>query len=77
MGGATALRYNSTVSPVPIACIVVDSSFCIFKEVAEGMVSKIMPGMPPEALMQMMWPQVCHAVQQATQGLDLNNLNPI
>lgn len=77
MGGATALRYNNANSPIPIACMVVDSSFCIFKEIAEGMVSKIMPGMPPEALMQMMWPQVCQAVHQATDGLDLNTLNPI
>ena len=41
------------------------------------MVSKIMPGMPPEAIMQMMWPQVCQAVSQATGGLDLNTLNPV
>lgn len=36
-----------------------------------------MPGMPPEAIMQMMWPQVCMQVAQATGGLDLNTLNPV
>mmetsp|Transcript_11639 Transcript_11639/g.15780 ORF Transcript_11639/g.15780 Transcript_11639/m.15780 type:complete len:148 (-) Transcript_11639:96-539(-) len=77
MGGATALRFSEANSPVPIACMVVDSAFCRFKEVAEGMVAKIMPGMPPEALMQMLWPQVCAAVNQETGGLDLNTLNPI
>ena len=33
--------------------------------------------MPPEAIMQMMWPQICQQVGQATGGLDLNTLNPV
>lgn len=34
MGGATALRFNHTTSPLPIACMIVDSSFARFIEVA-------------------------------------------
>ena len=34
MGGATALRYNEANSPVPIACMVIDSSFSRFKDIA-------------------------------------------
>ena len=37
----------------------------------------MMPGMPPEALMQMLWPQVQAAVKAETGGLDLNTLNPM
>ena len=53
----------------------------------------MMPGMPPEAIMQMMWPQAVMQVAQATSnisnpvsdnlvgavnnGLDLNTLNPM
>lgn len=51
MGGSTSLRFDHTSSPIPVSCMIVDSSFCIFKEVAEGLVSKMMPGMPPEAIM--------------------------
>ena len=36
-----------------------------------------MPGMPPEAIMQMMWPAVCAQVKQVADNLDLDNLNPI
>jgi len=59
MGGSTALRFDHTTSPIPVAGMIVDSAFCRFKEVAQELVSKIMPGMPPEAIMGMMWPQVC------------------
>ena len=33
--------------------------------------------MPPDAIMQMMWPQICQQVSQVTGGLDLNTLNPV
>ena len=77
MGSATALRYDHTKSPVPISGMIVDSSYCIFKEVAEELVKMMMPGMPPEAIMGMMWPQVCAQVKQATGGLELDTLNPV
>ncbi len=77
MGGSTALRFNNTTSPLPVTCMIVDSAFSRFTEVAAGMVSKIMPGMPPEAIMQMMWPSLCQMVNQETGGLDLNTLNPV
>ena len=77
MGGATALKFNNTTSPLPVTCMIVDSAFSRFTEVAAGMVSKIMPGMPPEAIMQMMWPSLCQMVNQETGGLDLNTLNPV
>ena len=77
MGGSTALRFDHTTSPIPVAGMIVDSAFCRFKEVAQELVSKIMPGMPPEAIMGMMWPQVCMQVSQVTGGLDLNSLNPV
>ena len=51
MGGATALRFDHTNSPLPVSGLVIDSSFSIFKEVASGMVAQMMPGMPPEAIM--------------------------
>ena len=51
MGGATALRFDHTSSPIPISGLVIDSSFSVFKEVASGMVTQMMPGMPPDAIM--------------------------
>ena len=51
MGGATALRFDHTSSPIPVSGLVIDSSFSIFKEVASGMVTQMMPGMPPDAIM--------------------------
>ena len=77
MGGCTALRFDNASSPLPVSGLVIDSAFSTFKEVASGMVGQMMPGMPPEAIMQMMWPQICQMVGQATGGLDLNTLNPI
>ena len=56
MGGSTALRFNHINSPIPVAGLIIDSAFCRFQEVAQELVSKMMPGMPPEAIMQMMWP---------------------
>lgn len=77
MGGCTALMFDHAASPVPVSGLVIDSAFCNFKEVASGMVSQMMPGMPPDAIMQMMWPQICMQVSHATGGLDLNTLNPL
>ena len=39
MGGATALRFDHTSSSLPVACMVVDSSFCKFIDVATQLVS--------------------------------------
>ena len=39
MGGATALRFDHTSSPIPVSGLVIDSSFSVFKEVASGMVT--------------------------------------
>ena len=51
MGGSTALRFDHASSPLPVKCLIVDSAFCRFKEVAQELVCKMMPGMPPEAIM--------------------------
>jgi len=54
MGGATALMYQKE-SPLPIAGLVIDSSFAEFKNLAKSMVAKM--GMPVE-FFEMMWPQI-------------------
>merc|ERR1712032_1631032 len=73
MGSATALMYSKE-APVPICGLVLDSCFAQFKDVAMNLVAKM--GIPPD-LVNMVWPQLVMAVNEATNGMNLNKHNPI
>ena len=45
MGGATALMYDKDQSPLPVSCLVIDSSFSDFSQVASNLVTEKM-GVP-------------------------------
>ena len=47
MGAATAIFFNSETSPIPIKCLVLDSAFSNFQEVAMHTVTEMMKA-PPE-----------------------------
>lgn len=48
MGAATILMHNYTDCPIPVACIVLDSPFADFRDVANDMCGKM--GLPAEML---------------------------
>ena len=66
LGAVTALFYEQSHSPVPIAGLILDSTFCKFKEIADAMVEKMMPGMQSEAMKEIMWPQVIFQFKEYT-----------
>lgn len=73
MGAATAIFYSKE-SPLPVCGIVADSAFAEFKGVAVNLVAKM--GIPQE-MIDMIWPQIVMAVNEATNGMNLKNHNPV
>lgn len=73
MGASTALFYSKE-APVPVCGIVSDSAFADFKGVAMNLVGKM--GLPAE-MVEMVWPQIVKAVNEATNGMNLKNHNPV
>ena len=56
MGGATALLFEEDSTPLPVSCLVIDSAFSSFADVAKHTITEQMK-LPPE-LFAMMWPSV-------------------
>ena len=75
MGGATALLYDGSASPIPVKALVIDSSFSNFAEVAQHTITSSMNA-PPQ-LFQMFWPMVVQAINEKTGGLNLETLKPV
>ena len=66
MGGATALLFKHTKSPIPIAGMIIDSAYCNLREVVQGIVGKMLPGITPESGMEDLWPPAVQRIAAVT-----------
>jgi fermentation-respiration switch protein FrsA (DUF1100 family) len=74
MGAATILMFDYAHCPMPISCIVCDSSFDDFYAVAEDMAGRF--GIPKEMLTAM-FPMVEQQIKMMTGGMDIRSLKPV
>ena len=73
MGGATALMFDTEASPLPVGCLVIDSAFARFDEIAKGLAGQM--GIPDQ-FFQMMFVGVSNNVEKLT-GMNPMTLAPV
>jgi hypothetical protein len=74
MGASTILLMNYADCPLPVACIVLDSPFACFTELAEGLGSQM--GIPKE-MFNALFPMIEQQIKMVTGGMEIRSLRPI
>lgn len=74
MGASTILMADYSACPLPVACIVLDSPFACFSELAESLGSQM--GVPKEMIGALL-PMIEQQVKEVTGGMEIRSLRPI